>query len=57
MMAHLVGLVGVGVVADGEAVMLMLPEAQSDGQTSLVNNQERLLGHLLLTDTPENHQC
>ena len=41
----------------GEAVVLMLPQTQRDGQTSLVNNQKRLLGNLLLTDTPEDHQC
>ena len=51
-MTHLVGVVRVGVVTDGEAVVLVLPQAQRDGQTSLVNNQERLLCHLLLTDTP-----
>ena len=50
MRAHQMGLVG-------EAVVLMLPQAQRDGQTSLVNNQKRLLGNLLLTDTPEDHQC
>ena len=32
--AHLVGLVRVGVVTDGEAVVLMLPQAQCEGQTS-----------------------
>ena len=57
MRAYLMGLVGVGVVTDGEAVVLMFPQAKSDGQTRLVNNQERLLGNLLLTDAPEDHQC
>ena len=52
---YLMGLAGVGVVTDGEAVVLVLPQAQSHRQTGLVDNQERLLGYFLLTDAPEDH--